>query len=164
MRVQPDPALVAQSFERVDRYLAGQDTVVSLLEQIANQSGDGLQTLGIAENEVNGGIEADFPVEGARRWIVPRLATGGTFAVPEGLVSLLPANNRRLGGKIVNIGEADVTLTLASPQDAAAQQGLAQIRLKKEGGEWDFLLGSLLWCGSVCARGVAASSVTIAEV
>jgi hypothetical protein len=139
--------------------------MLSLLQQIASQDGAGIQTLAIAEDEVPAGIEVDFPVEGSRRWIIPRLATGGSFAVPTTLVSLLASNNRRLGGTIVNKGEHNIRLFLSSPQTAGTQGGIAEIWLRANGGSWDFRLGSLLWCGSVCAMAEGEASVaTVAEV
>jgi hypothetical protein len=150
----PDPEMLAQSYEMINRHLGQQDTIISLLEQAAAEDGPGLQTLAVTEDEVPGGIEVDFPVLGARRWLIPRLATGGSFAVPSSLVTLLPSNNRRLGGTIVNRGEADCKLFLASPARAASQAGLGEIFLTAHGGSWDFRVGSLLWCGSICAIAV----------
>src|SRR5512146_2982482 len=134
----PDPEALAQGFEAVQRHLSQQDTVISLLEQLATQEGPGLQTLAVTDTEVPGGIEIDFPIPGSRRWLVPRLATGGEFAIPKTLVSVLAANNRRLGGTIVNRGSADVKLILATPAAAASQGGLASIFLTAHGGSWDF--------------------------
>lgn len=162
----PDSETIARGYELVDRHMALQQTTVELLQQIANSNNTGLQTLAITEREVPAGVEVDFPVEGARRWIIPRTATGGSFVIPANLVSVLPANNRRLGGTVVNRGELDVLLILASPENASAQQGLAQVHLRAGGGSWDFRLGSLLWCGSVCAKTLVPgeSTLTVAEV
>jgi hypothetical protein len=158
----PDPEMVQTGYEALQRHSDQQETMISLLQQMATQSGEGLQTLAVSDNEVPAGIEVDFPVEGARRWIVPRLATGGAFAVPTSLVSLLEANNRRLGGTVVNKGENNVRLILASPQTAGSQQGLGEIWLRANGGSWDFRLGPLLWCGSLCA--IAELGATICSV
>lgn len=140
--------------------------VLDLLEQIAAQDSAGVQSISVTEIEVKGGVETDFPVPGGRRWLIPRLATGGSFEVPAELVTILEANNRRMGGTIVNRGGVDILLTLANPDTAASQSGLGQIFLKKEGGSWDFRLGPLLWCGSVCAKALEAggSIATIVEV
>lgn len=162
----PNPETLAQGFEAVQRHLSQQDTVIGLLERLATQEGPGLQTLAVTETEVGGGIEADFPVPGSRRWIIPRVATGGRFKIPNSLVTLLEANNRRLGGTVVNVGEIDVELILANPTTATAQAGLGSIFLRAGGGSWDFRLGSLMWCGSVCAKALAeaGSVLTVVEV
>jgi hypothetical protein len=161
----PDPTVVSEAYERADRFMDQQQTIIELLQQAAVESGDGLQTLAITEDEVRGGIEEDFPVEGARRWMIPRLATGGSFTVPLTLVKLLDSNNRRLGGTIVNKGANNISLILAPPLTAGSQLGLGEVWLRALGGSWDFRVGSLLWCGSVCARAEGGeSTVTIAEV
>lgn len=159
LKMGPSPEQIAEGIELVQRHLGNQETTNQLLLDIANASGPGVQTLAITEREVGGGIEVDFPVEGGTRWIIPRLATGGKFVVPTELVSLLHANNRRLGGTIVNAGEHDVWLFCASSKTAATQQGIGPIFLKGGGGSWDFRLGSLLWCGSLCAVAEGGESV-----
>lgn len=166
-KLGPGADQIAEGYELVQRHLDNQETTNQLLLDIANASGPGVQTLAITEHELGGGIEVDFPVEGGTRWIIPRLATGGTFGVPTAPVLLLPANNRRLGGTIVNKGAHNINLFLAGPNTVAASggAGIAPVWLKSEGGSWDFRLGSLLWCGSVCATAeTAESSVTVAEV
>jgi hypothetical protein len=81
------------------------------------------------------------------------------------LVKVLESNNRRLGGTIVNKGANNIRLILAPPLTAGSQQGLGEIWLRALGGSWDFLLGSLLWCGSVCAIAESAeSTLTVVEV
>lgn len=164
-RLGPSAAQMAEGYELVERHLGNQETTNQLLLDIANASGPGVQTLAITEHELGGGIEVDFPVEGGTRWIIPRLATGGSFVVPVELVTLLHANNRRLGGTIVNRGAKNIMLFLAGKNTASASQGIGQIWLKAEGGSWDFRLGSLLWCGGVSAIAEGAESVaTITEV
>lgn len=166
----PNGEAVARGYEMAERHFELLETQKLLLEEIRNGAGPGVQTLAIAEQEVPAGIEVDFPVEGSSRWIVPRLATGGSFEIPGSAnpVEILSHNNRRLGGTIVNRGEQDVMLTLASAATAASAQGLGQIFLKAGGGSWDFRLGSLLWCGSICGRSLSAegqgSIVTVVEV
>jgi hypothetical protein len=160
-----DPDMVEAGWERADRFLDQHRSTVELLEQVATQGSDGLQTLAITETEVPSGIEDDFPVPGARRWMIPRLATGGAFVIPTTLVKVLEANNRRLGGMIVNNSDAVVTLFLTSAETAAAQQGIGQIVLPPKGGKWDFLLGSLLWCGSICAKAAEGEkTISVVEV
>lgn len=163
MAFGPGPDAVAKGYEYAERHFDLLETQRHLLEQIANGSGPGVQTLAIAEQEVPAGIEVDFPVEGSSRWILPRLATGGSFEIPTAeIVKILRHNNRRLGGTIVNRGENDLTLFLAGPNMAKSVQGIGQIFLKSGGGSWDFRLGSLLWCGSV--SGIALVGTTIATI
>lgn len=164
--LMPNKNMMQTGFEFAERHFDNQETIQELLKNIADNSGPGVQTLAITERELGGGVEVDFPVEGGTRWLIPRLATGGSFEVPEGFVQLLEHNNRRLGGTIVNRGTHDVILILASAQTASGQAaGLGEVFLKQGGGSWDFRLGSLLWCGSVCARALGGESiVTITEV
>lgn len=151
IKLGPSADQIAEGYELVNRHLANQETTNQLLLDIINSSGPGVQTLALTEREAGGGIEIDFPVEGGTRWIIPRLATGGKFTIPETLVKVLDANNRRLGGTLVNAGEHDMWVTCAGAHTAASQAGLGTIFLKSGGGSWDFRLGSILWCGSVCA-------------
>lgn len=160
------PEIVEKGYEFSARLFDNQETTNELLKNIADNSGPGVQTLAVTEREVGGGIEVDFPVEGGTRWLIPRLATGGSFTVPQNeYVRVLEANNRRLGGTIVNRGSSPVILILANPNTAASQAGLGELYLSALGGSWDFRLGSLLWCGSVCAYGdEGESTVSIVEV
>jgi hypothetical protein len=162
-----NPDLVSQAQAGLASHVDSQVQIVALLEQIAQQGGAGLQTIAITDQELGGGYEVDFPVEGGKRWLVSRLATGGDFVVPSAeLVHLLAANNRRLGGTIVNRGAKPVKLILSTRRAAGAQAtGLGPIWLQSGGGSWDFRLGSILWCGSVCAIAEGAeSTVSIVEV
>lgn len=152
MTFGPSAEQIANGMDMVDRHFAQQSQVLALLTQIAQDSGAGLQTISIAEQEVQGGLEVDFPVEGSKRWVIPRVASGGSFVVTEALVLLLSANNRRLGGRITNTGEKNLVLKLASANNANANSGIGTITLKP-GEHWDFLLGQMLWCGSICAEG-----------
>lgn len=165
MKLGPSAEQIQEGYELVQRHLDNQETTNQLLLDIANASGPGVQTLAITEHELGGGIEVDFPVEGGTRWIIPRLATGGSFAIPTELVTLLSANNRRLGGTVVNKGEHDITLFLAGARAAGATSGIGEIFLKNSGGSWDFRLGSLLWCGGVSAISPEGASIaTVVEV
>jgi hypothetical protein len=157
--------MAAQGYELATRVADIQEDQLALLEQIASESGVGLQTLAVTEDAVNAGIEVDFPIEGGKRWIIPRKAIGGKLAIPTSITSVLPSNNRRLGGAIVNIGEKPASIFLASALDAGSQQGLGLIWLRGEGGSWDFRVGSLLWCGSICAIAEGgATTFAVAEV
>jgi len=113
----------------------------------------------------------NFPVPGARRLIVRRAGTGGSPSLAAGVPTLVvAANENRLGGALVNVGNASVTLFLAVDllEPGSAQpltMGAPQIGLNANGGAWDFRLGSLLWCGNVIAiAATGGTSLTIAEV
>lgn len=111
-------------------------------------------------------LQKDFPTPGSQRWIVHRLATGGTLLLPAGVpTDALGPNVNRLGGTIVNWGTTVVVLTLANAATDVAQEGLAEIVLNPEGGSWDFRLGNLMWCGAVSAESlVGEGKLSIAEV
>jgi len=140
-------------------------TIVELLERIAAQEGPGLQTLSVTDREVPAGVEVSFPVAGFQRWLLQRQAVGGRFAVTEAGVQLLIANNRRLGGMIVNNGAENIVLTLADLSTTTSQGGLGEIELLP-GESWDLRLGSILWCGSVSAAagGKEGTSASVVEV
>jgi hypothetical protein len=123
-----------------------------------------VEELCIVDGNVEPGLQKDFPVKGAQRWIINRTPDGRNLPLVSGEKTLiLPANVNRLGGTIVNSGERPITLYLAAI--AALGAGTATIILEANGGSWDFRLGNLFWCGNVV--GVANggnSEVSIAEV
>ena len=113
----------------------------------------------------------NFPVPTARRLIVRRPGNGGTIPLTAGVATLiLPANDNRLGGTVVNFGTANVTLFLSvdllTPGTSTPlPQGSAQIGLNSGGGAWDLRLSNVLWCGSVVAVAAAGgTTMTVAEV
>jgi hypothetical protein len=114
---------------------------------------------------------SNFPVSGSKRVVVMRTGNGNpSFAVPVTPVLVLPFNEGRLGGVIVNTGATAVTLFLTqnsvdadNPLQALA--GVPAIWLAASGGSWDFRLGNVMWAGSVTAQAsVSPSTLTIAEV
>ncbi|HVA88893.1 MAG TPA: hypothetical protein VNL71_03540 [Chloroflexota bacterium] len=161
----PDRDQVNAGLGAFNGHLAQQARLIELLERLAVQEGPGVQTLAISESAIRGGIEADFPTPGAKRWIIPRVPSGGVFAIPkeEAMVTLLQPNTRRLGLSIVNSGEHAVRLYLG--EVAGTQAGIGTAWLEPEGGSWDGRLSSIMWCGAICAVGLGgASQVDIAEV
>lgn len=161
----PDNEQLSRGFEAVNGHLAQQDEIINLLRRIAGNEGPGVQTLAVSESAIRGGIEADFPTPGAIRWIIPRVPSGGVFTIKTEMVTLLPANTRRLGLSIVNSGEFPVRLFLNKGEVAGAQSGIGTEWLKAEGGAWDGRLSSLMWCGAVTALAIGGeSTVDIAEV
>jgi hypothetical protein len=129
--------------------------IEELLRRIADQSSAGVQSFAVSDGEVQGdGLEVDFPVVGAKRWLIQRTARGGQIVLPNiaEYVDIAPTDNRRVGGTLVNRGEADAVVVLAPAAQAKAAGGaLGTVFLAAGGGSWDFRLGPLLWCGSICA-------------
>lgn len=117
----------------------------------------------------------DFPAGmggHTKRLIVPRIGTGGQFAVPTTVTELCHQNEGRLGGTVVNNGAFPCRLFLATSGDiggvgaAPSGQSLnrASIWLNSGGGSWDFRFANVLYGGSVCAVGLGgATSVDVAE-
>jgi hypothetical protein len=113
-------------------------------------------------------IMENWPVPGARRFIIRRTGEGGTFTVTTTGAALLDANETRVGGSIVNSGTNPVTITLTANligTSGAPLAGSPQIFLAASGGSWDFRLGNVLWCGHVFAQSSGGSStLVVAEV
>jgi len=112
-----------------------------------------------------------FPITGARRALVYRTGNGGdgvpvlaTGAAQGALV--LPSNQARLGGRIVNSGTNPVILYLT--ERPVPTTGVPAIFLAGGGAAastWDFRLGNVCWCGNVSALGQGGTStLTIAEI
>jgi hypothetical protein len=123
-----------------------------------------VEELCIVDGNVEPGLQKDFPVKGAQRWIINRTPDGRNMPLASGEKTLiLPFNVNRLGGTIVNSGERPVTLYLASLAGLGA--GTATIVLEANGGSWDFRLGNLFWCGNIVAIANGGNSeLSIAEV
>lgn len=140
---------------------------LALLEEIRDALQASVINLGVSNHVQQPITVADFPVQGAQRWVLPRIATGGRFEAPEGVgkaIVLLRHNAARLGGTIVNVGEKEATIILSGEKEAGGA-ALAQIGLVPGGGSWDLRLGNLPWCGSISAFGVGgATFLTVAEV
>lgn len=137
-----------------------------MMEIIGTQAGAGLQTYSIsnAEHQGQGLPEKDFPVPGGERWMIQRSAIGGEVALPASPVvtQILNANNRRLGGAVVNRGAKPLILVLGP---AGGGFGAGQLWLAPEGGSWDFRLGTIIWCGDVSGAGEGgATSALFTEV
>lgn len=163
MAFGPSNEQIASGMAMVDRLFQLLLEQNGLLERVAQESGSGLQTIAITEQGVHGGDEVDFPVPGAKRAVLSRSVVGGSFAVTEAVVSLVQANNRRLGGLITNTGEKNLVLLLNSSNNSGGG-GIGTITLKP-GEHWDFTLGPILWCGSVCAKGSGGETTAdVAEV
>lgn len=105
-----------------------------------------------------------FPTTGVKRLLARRTGNGtDVFAVPTTGVLVLPANEARSGGQIVNSGGFAVILYLTA--NGRATSGVPAIWLAANGGSWDFKLSNLLWCGSLSAVAQGtASTLSVAEV
>lgn len=125
---------------------------VELLEQIRDGVAVSPPSLALTDESVPPVVNANFPVPGQTRQVVPRKATGGLVSVPSLTVPtlVLAANSERSAGSIVNCGSADVFLILA-PAEAASGPAIGLLYLVAKGGSWDMRLGPPLWCGSVSA-------------
>lgn len=123
-----------------------------------------VEELCIVDGNVEPGLQKDFPVKGAQRWIINRTPDGRDLALEAAIKTLiLPANVNRLGGTIVNKGEKPVTLFLAGLPSIGP--GTATLSLSAFGGSWDFRLGHLFWCGNVVAAAIGGNSeLSITEV
>ncbi len=148
----PDPAVAAE---------------LALLQQIRDGVRGGAQNIAITEEAVPPMLTQGFPVPGAERWLISREPTGGVVALPEGQINqVLAANRARIGGSLVNEGKVDVRLFLVDVNTArSGSAGRGTLWLGRNGGTWDFRLGTLLWGGSICALPIeGASSIAVVEV
>lgn len=140
---------------------------LALLREIRNGVRGSAINIAITEEAINPLLTQDFPVPGAQRWLIPRQPTGGSIALAEGVpTDVLFANRSRIGGSLVNEGEQNVRLFLVNALVAAAgKSGHGTLWLAKNGGSWDFRLGTLVWGGSISAQPVAGkSSIAVVEV
>lgn len=140
---------------------------LALLREIRDGVRGSATNIAITEEAINPILTQDFPVPGGQRWLIPRQPTGGIVALAEGVpTDVLVANRSRIGGSLVNEGKVDVRLFLVSAEVAAAgSAGHGTLWLGKNGGTWDFRLGTLVWGGSICAQPVEGnSSIAVVEV
>lgn len=141
-----------------------------LLASILAELRSGTLEVGAGDIKFRQMILDQFPVAGCKRLLAYRTGNGtdaaavatATYAAPiNGLV--LPANEARLGGAIVNTGANPVNLYLTDRPVPVV--GVPALQIQGTGGSWDFRLGGLLWCGHVSAVAVTgSSSLTVAEV
>lgn len=140
---------------------------IALLRAIRDALRGSAVNVAISNSVVQPVTMADFPFAGATRWLLPRIATGGTMALPsEEWTQVLFHNPNRIGGSIVNMGAHNVSLLLSGEKQARSNPaGIARVGLIAAGGSWDLRLANLLWGGSVSAFSVnGISSLEVAEV
>jgi hypothetical protein len=140
-----------------------------LLASILSELRASTLEVGVGDQKFRQMVLDQFPVAGCKRIIAYRTGNGtdaqavatATYAAPiNGLV--IPANEARLGGAIVNIGTVAVNLYLTDRPVPVV--GVPALQLAA-GGSWDFRLGSLVWCGNVSAVATSTTStLTVAEV
>lgn len=149
--------------EQLTRY---QLETLEVLRRMASTESASPVEIAVTDEASQPQLLQDFPVPGAKRWLIPRTATGGDLVLPEGLFTdVLPPSRSRIGGTIVNGGAKDVRLYLAPAQLAQVTNAVASVDLSKNGGSWDFRLGNLLWGGSISAKPKEGESeLSIAEV
>lgn len=146
-------------------------TTNHLLQRLLTNERADVVHLCVTDHEPAQLLMDNFPVPGARRLIVRRSGAGGTIALTAATPTvILTPNDNRLGGQIVNMGAAVVTLFLSGDLltpggGVPLPSGAAQIGLNAGGGSWDLRLSNLGWAGTVIAvAGGGGSSVTVAEV
>jgi hypothetical protein len=147
-----------------------------LLASILAELRSGTIEVGVGDAQFREMVLDQFPVAGSKRILANRTGNGsdsiavatGTAAAPiNGLV--IPANEARMGGRIVNTGTNPVILYLTDrPVPVPGVPAIylnAAAATAAAGNAWDFRLGTLLWCGNVSAVGQGgASTLTLAVV
>jgi hypothetical protein len=103
----------------------------------------------------------------ARRLRITRHAHGGpAIAVTQAPMSLLIANEGRMGITIVNYGANNLFLYLGALDDVIGGAQMGVLWLKSGGGSWDGSFTEGLWGGNVCgaADNVAGTTISLCEV
>ncbi|HEX6461110.1 MAG TPA: hypothetical protein VF032_19495 [Thermoleophilaceae bacterium] len=140
------------------------------LDALLLQERTTIEQLCISDIEAQEQCMENFPLRGAKRYIVRRTGNGESVALVANTPTLLvPPNENRLGGIIVVSGAGAVTLALTRDVlepggGTPLTVGVPQLFLAANGGSWDFKLSDLLWCGSITAIAAANTTVTVAEV
>lgn len=105
-----------------------------------------------------------------------RVSRGGNgtdaFAVPAAAAGVaptlvLPSNEGRLGGQIVNKGASPCFIYLGEVADVQGSErsGRGALWLSALGGSWDFEISSMVWGGTISAAGDGgATTLTIVEL
>jgi hypothetical protein len=145
--------------------------ITQLLQQLLDRDREEIVALNLIDEHASEATElTNNPGPGARRLLVARFGQGSdNFAVTTTPQLVLPRNEGRLGGTIVNYGAAAVFLYLCPPGElkgAVGGTGLPRptIWLAPTGGAWDFRFANALWGGHVTATTAAAtSSLAVAE-
>jgi hypothetical protein len=140
-----------------------------MLASILAELRSGTVEIGAGDAKFREMVLDQFPVAGCKRILAYRTGNGtdnqpvatATYAAPiNGLV--LPANEARLGGTIVNVGTAAVNLYLTDRPVPVV--GVPALQLAANAA-WDFRLGTVLWCGNVSAVAASGTStLTVAEI
>jgi hypothetical protein len=148
---------------------AGLGEQTPLLAAILTELRSGALEVSVADSHRRELVLHKFPVTGAKRALVYRTGAGAdsipvaATGAPAGAL-VLPANQARLGGRIVNSGTNPVILYLT--ERPVPTSGVPAIYLPGSGaGAWDFRLGNVCWCGNISALGQGGTStLTIAEI
>ena len=149
---------------------AGLGEQTPLLAAILTELRSGVLEMSVSDARGREMILSKFPVTGAKRALVYRTGNGNdaitvnaatyATAVP---ALVLPANEARLGGRIVNTGTNAVTLYLT--ERPVPVIGVPAVWLAGSGGTWDLRLGNIVWCGNVSAvAATGTSTLSIAEL
>lgn len=132
----------------VDQHLSSMAQLEILLAQLIAEQASDPALLGVGDMDVGRqAITKEFPYPGARRALVQRTGEGPNVpAAGSGLI--FTANPNRLGGSIVNKTAAQGVTLVLSDQNRI---GAPTVWLPPNGGQWNFLLSGLVWCGNVFA-------------
>jgi hypothetical protein len=108
----------------------------------------------------------DFPVAGGRRVVLGTPGFGATVTLAATVGQLLvPAQETRHGGQLVNSGANPVTVYLCTVGElTSGLLNVPQFVLEAAGGAWDFTISGLVWVGDVCGLSTSGSTVTVATV
>jgi hypothetical protein len=130
---------------------------LALLRQIRDAGLAGAAHLAISGKAPPSITEVDYPVPGVKRWLLPRVPTGGEVAIAEApWTTVLRTNHSRIGGSVVNSGTKAVVLALASENSITAISG--RLYLAPEGGAWDLRLSDVTWAGAAIAFAIGGAS------
>lgn len=157
--------LKPDSFSIAQRGLALGERLDQVLGLLLEATDTRIGQLAVTNISTDPGLQKDFPVKGAQRWVLHRIASGGTVlfaaATP---TDILKGNVNRLGGLISNFGAVPVILTLASAATDASQEGLGEIAIPA-GGTWNFKLSEAVWCGEINAEAIGGEGkITVTEI
>jgi hypothetical protein len=99
-----------------------------------------------------------FPVAGAKRVLAYRTGNGfASLPVPTTGVSVLPANEARLGCQFTNSGTNPIVLYLSDQ----ARAGVPCVYLAPSGFTWDGRFGNLAWSGNIFAVALVGASTLV---
>src|SRR6266542_3512907 len=88
--------VAAQHFAALEKQT---ERLSAILDELAAAPG----VIAVTNAEQFSELERGFPTHKARRWTIKRTTSGGVITATVNAAEIIPANNRRLGGRIVNL-------------------------------------------------------------